>query len=394
MQTQLLQTTRIKSPSELAPYLDGWRELAGGAPMRSPDWLLVWWEVFAAPDDELCILLLHEPGGTLVGLAPLYLQGIGGSATIRLLGSGDVGTTHTTWLSAGGWETQVGVGVGQFLQNFKPGWKRLLFESVDADAAAIHATVDYLAENGCLRHQRQINSCWKIILPASWDEYLGMLSSSLRKRCRKLQRQFFDSGKIKVRQVENEADLQKGFEILLELHSARWGSARKPLGVFDDEKFRVFHEKVSRNLLTRKNLRLAWLECDGKPIAVEYQLVDSKAVYAYQAGVDLSMDEYSPGKLTMMASIQYAFEQGCEFFDLLRGDEPYKANWRAAPVACYDLRVWREGVVGRMEWAIWSGYTMAARGLKTVIPSRFIHQGLKHFHGLREACGSLRRGSK
>lgn len=392
MQIKPLQTKKIDSTSALAPYLDDWRKLAAGAPMRSPEWMLAWWEIYAGPEDQLCILLLHEPQGTMVGLAPLYLQGVGGNGTFRLLGSSINCTHHTTWLATTGWETRVGVEVARFLLQCKPGWKRLLFEAVDADATAIHATMNYLAQNDCLRHQRQINSCWKITLPATWDDYLRMLSRSHRKRCRKLQRQFLDSGIVKTRQVETEEDLQEGLQLLLKLHGYRWGSVRKPLGVFDDQKFKTFHETVSRKLTSCKKLRLAWLECDGKPIAIEYQFVDAKAVYAYQAGVDLSMDEYSPGKLSMMAAIQFAIAQGCEFLDLLRGDEPYKSNWRAAPVACHDLRAWQNGVMGRVEWAMWSGYTMAVRHLKPIIPSSLIDPGLKLFQTLRDACCKPRRG--
>ena len=394
MQTESLQTTRIKSVSDLDPFFDSWREIAAGAPMLSPEWLLGWWEIYAAPEDELYVLLFHEPGGALVGLAPLYLQGVEGKATFRLLGAGDALTHHLTWLCAAGWETRVGIEVARFLLECKSSWKRLLFESVDEDAAAIYATMNCLTENGCLEHRRQINSCWKIALPATWDDYLRMLSGSLRKRCRKLQRQFFDSGKVQVRQVESESDIQEGFEILLKLHAARWGNARQPLGVFDDQRFRTFHDKVSRKLLAQKKLRLAWLEFDGRPIAVEYQFVDSKSVYAYQAGVDLSMDEFSPGKLSMMAAIQFAIAQGCEFFDLLRGDESYKSNWRAAPMACYDLRVWQDRSMGRVELAMWSWYTLAVRRLKTIIPTRFINLGLKLLRATREACRSLVRGGK
>ena len=320
----------------------------------------------------------------------LYLQSAGSRATFRLLGSGDACTHHTTWLSAAGWENRVGIEVASFLLQCKSDWKRLLFEAVDGDAAAIHATMHHLAENGCLCHQRQINSCWKITLPATWDDYLSMLSRSLRKRCRKLQRQFLDSGKIQVHQVETEADLQNGFDVFLKLHAVRWGSDRKPLGVFQDKRFRMFHEKVSRILLARKQLRLAWLECDGKPIAVEYQFLDAKAVYAYQAGVDLTMDQYSPGKLSMMAAIQFAIAQGCDFYDLLRGDEPYKANWRAASVACYDLRAWQNGMMGRFEWTMWNGYTQAVRRLKPIIPSRLINRGLRLVKTLSDAIRSTR----
>lgn len=392
VQNKPLKKTRADSASDLEPYRVGWHELADDAPMRSPEWLLAWWEMYATRNDELCILFFHEPGGTLVGLAPLYLRRVGRKATFRILGAGDSVTHHTDWLCAAGWETRIGREVGQFLLKAQPEWKRLLFESVDADAAAIHATLAFLVENGCLGHLRPINSCWKITLPATWDDYLQMLSRSLRKRCRKLQRQFFDSGRIQIRQVESEADLEKGFEILLDLHAARWGSSGKPLGVFDDQRFRAFHEKISRDLLACSKLRLAWLECDGKPIAAEYQFVDAKAVYAYQAGVDLSMDEYSPGKLSMMAAIQFAIARGCESFDLLGGDESYKSSWRAVPADCHDLRVWQNGILGRATWVMWSGYTLAARRLKPIIPARLIQLGLKSLHATRDACGSMVRG--
>lgn len=392
MLSKPLQTRSVHSSSELRPYLDDWRTLASGAPMRSPEWLLGWWDVYAEPNDELRIILVIDSEGALVGLAPLYLQNRGRLATFRVLGARDNCTHHTDWLSAAGRESQVGREVARFLLQCRQDWKRLLFEAVDADSDAIHSTMAHLTEHGCLGHWRQINSCWKINLPDTWDDYLQMLSRSLRKRCRKLQRQFFDSDKIRVRQVKGEADLQEGFEVLLKLHAARWGSEGKPLGVFDDQRFRAFHEKVSRKLLARNQLRLAWLECDGEPVAVEYQFVDSKVVYAYQAGVDLSMDEYSPGKLSMMAAIQFAIAKRCKSFDLLGGDEPYKTHWQASPVACHDLRLWSAGIGGYLEWAIWSGYTLAARRLKRIIPPRLITRGLKFASAVKNARTFRRPG--
>jgi len=385
VQTEPLQSTRIQSKSDLDPFIDAWRELTSGVPMRSPEWLLGWWEVYAAPDDELCVLLFHESGGALVGLAPLFLQGVKSCRTFRLLGSGDACTTHTTWFCVAGWERRVGEEVARFLLQCKTEWRRLVFESVDADAAAIHATVECLAEDGYLLHRRQINSCWKITLPDTWDDYLRTLSRSLRKRCRKLQREFFDSGKIRICQVENETDLGKGFDILINLHAARWGSSGKPLGVFADRRFRLFHETISGKLLANGQLRLAWLECEGKPFAVEYQFFDSRAVFAYQAGADFSMDAYSPGKLTMMAAIQFAISRGCESFDLLRGDEPYKANWRAVPTACHDLRVWQRGITGCIAWSLWKMYTLTADLFKAIIPPHLIDQALKRLQAMRGA---------
>jgi CelD/BcsL family acetyltransferase involved in cellulose biosynthesis len=358
--------------------------------MRSPEWLLGWWEVFATPDDELQIILVADAEGALVGIAPLYLQNRWGFTTIRVLGASDNCTHHTSWLSVPGWETLVGKEVAIFLLQCTQNWKRLLFEAVDADAIAIYATMKHLTEHGCLGHQRQINSCWRIFLPDNWDDYLQMLSRSLRKRCRKLQRQFFDSGIIQLRQVEGETDLQEGFKVLLQLHAARWGSVRQSLGVFSDEKFRSFHEAVSKTLLADQKLRLVWVECEGKPMAVEYQFFDGESVYAYQAGLDLSMGEYSPGILSMMAAIQFAITKGCRSFDLLGGDEPYKAHWRAVPIACHDLRFWQRSLRGYLEWTLWSGYMTAARGLKAVLPEHLLSHFLKLFNRFKEACGSRR----
>jgi CelD/BcsL family acetyltransferase involved in cellulose biosynthesis len=384
--TRILDIRRIQSTAEVVPFLEGWRQLAGDAPMRSPEWLLGWWENYARPKDELFILLALEPGGQVVGIAPLYLRHAANGRAIRLLGDGEGATDHGNWLVADGWDVQVGIEVGRFLLATKGHWQRLVLESIDTDATAIQATVEHLGENGCHWHRRQINSCWKIRLPATWEEYLGMLGKSLRKRVRKLQREYFDSGRIRVRQAQTEAELAEGFEILLKLHAARWGNAGAPLGVFSSTRFSAFHRRMSAAFLKQNKLRLAWLECDGAPIAVEYQFVDAKTIYAYQAGLDLAMDDFSPGKLTMMASIRDAIERGCEYFDLLRGDEPYKANWRALPSPCYDLRVWPKPGLGWIEWGLWSGHALAARQLKPRIPARRIEEGLRLCRRLLEAC--------
>jgi CelD/BcsL family acetyltransferase involved in cellulose biosynthesis len=386
--TEHLQVARITSIYELDSHKDAWRGLAAGMPMHLPEWFLTWWEFYAAPEDVLWILLLHAPEGPLVGLAPLYLQDAGNRKILRILGSADACTHHINWLTSAGWEKQVGIEVARFLIQCKSGWKKILFEAVDGDAAAIHTTMEHLAENGFLCHRRRINNVWKINLPKTWEDYLMMLSRSHRKRCRKLQRMFLDSGMIQLRQVENEADLKKGLEVLFRLHGTRWGSTRKPLGVFGDQRFRKFHATVSQKLLDCNQLRLAWLEYDGTPLAIEYQFFDTRSVYAYQAGVDLSKNEFSPGRLSMMAAIQFAISKGCEFFDLLRGDEPYKANWRAAPMACYDLRVWQDRITGRLAWMVWNSYTHAAGKLKSIIPNDIINWGLRTFQAL------FRRSSK
>lgn len=396
-QIRPLRTTRVLHASGLDTYREAWRNLAAGAPTRSPEWLLVWWRYYRAPGDELCVLLFHEPGGSLVGLAPLYIESTGKRKTVRLLGSGDASTNHTTWLAAAGWENRIGIGVSEFLLDSRSDWNRIQFESADTDDVAINSTVTHLAANGCLVGRTPLHNCWKIALPSTWDGYLMMLSRTRRKRCRSLQRQFFESGRVRVHRVTSAADFHRGFEILLQLHGARWGEPAKPLGCFSDRRFRKFHETVALELLNRKQLLLTWLELDGRPIAVEYQFVDLKTVYSYQAGMDPSVVECPPGNLSIMASIQAAIAQGCESFDFSRGDQPYKANWRATPTACHDVRIWPGQIAGRLEHSIWGVRNqaehlrkLAVKWLKTRVSPHLIEMGR---HMLQSMSGK-RRGPR
>jgi CelD/BcsL family acetyltransferase involved in cellulose biosynthesis len=347
--------------------------------MRSPEWLLSWWQHYAGREDELCVLLFFEQGGALVGLAPLYIGISGNKRTVRLLGSGDASTNHTTWLSAAGVEKRVSHAVAQFLLELDPGWRCVHLDSVDADDGAINATIAYLEGKGCLVRRTPRHNCWRIALPPTWDEYLMMLSRTHRNRCRKLQHQLLKSGRVTVHRVTGDEDFSRGFEILLHLHAARWGEKANPLGCFSDPKLCAFHEKAARELLSQKELLLAWLEYDGKPIAVEYQFIGKKTVYSYQAGMDPTVTEFPPGNLSILISIQYAIAKGCETFDFSRGDQQYKTNWRATPTACHDIRIWPGHISGRLEHALWgmrdlieSRRMRAVKWVKARVPRQFI----------------------
>jgi CelD/BcsL family acetyltransferase involved in cellulose biosynthesis len=379
MQTGQLRTIRINNITDLNPYRSAWRGLADETPMRTPLWLLSWWEYYGEPDDELCILIVTGPDDTLVGLAPLYIHMGGKRRTVRLLGSGDVCTNHSTWLAAPGWEAPVAEEVTRCLLQLQPGWDTVELDAVDADDVAINTSVERLAESGYLVRRTPRQSNWRITLPAAWKDYEMMLSRSQRKRCRKMQRRLLRSGEVKVHRVINESEFIKGFEIMLRLHATRWGSGNRPLGGFSDPRFHRFHRTVARELLRRKQLHLSWLEYEGAPIAAEYQFADRNAVYSYQAGMDPSITDFPPGNLSIMASLQFAIANGYETFDLASGDQPYKSNWRATATPCHDIRIWPATLTGRVQHFIWGVRDLAetvrmwlVRRVKALLPSRGI----------------------
>ncbi|MBJ6727314.1 GNAT family N-acetyltransferase [Geomesophilobacter sediminis] len=346
--------TRVGNRSELDRQGNAWRALAAGNPMLSPEWLLSWWDGYATSDDELWVLLVHDPHGALVGLAPLYRHVAGGRATLALLGSGDAATAHSTWLAPPGRERLVGAAVAQALSEWASFWDAIELDWIDSDDGAVHATLEALSQRDLLVHRAPYHhSCWQIALPSTWEGFLAMISRSHRKRCRKWERLYLDSGRVRLRQVDDAAGLEEGFEVLFRLHGARWGDRRHPLGCFSDERFRNFHRTVAGKLLERGQLFLFWLELDGAPIAVEYQFVDRGTLYSYLAGMDPEVTEFPPGNLSIMVAIRHAIAHGLTSFDLSRGNQPYKANWRATPVPCEEVRIWPNRFTARIEAARW-----------------------------------------
>jgi CelD/BcsL family acetyltransferase involved in cellulose biosynthesis len=84
---------------------------------------------------------------------------------------------------------------------------------------------------------------------------------------------------------------------------------------------------------------MSWLELDGSPAAAEYHVADSSTTYAYQGGVDPDRLAEEPGRLSTILCLRAAIAEGHGRIDFLRGDEPYKAHWRAAPRETFDYRI-------------------------------------------------------
>jgi CelD/BcsL family acetyltransferase involved in cellulose biosynthesis len=78
-------------------------------------------------------------------------------------------------------------------------------------------------------------------------------------------------------------------------------------------------------------------------------------VYTYQSGIDPDRLEVSPGRLAHMLTIRRAVEDGYQRIDFLRGDEPYKAHWRASAQPIYDCRVFPNRPLARLQ-----GHVMSA----------------------------------
>ena len=189
--------------------------------------------------------------------------------------------------------------------------------------------------------RRPLGRCPYLDLTESWEEYLSNLSShgrqAIRRKERKLRREhdvvLTDYGPGRV---------DEGLHHLLRLHTMRWGGG----GAFHDPTMQRLHREFAASLADRDRLWLVTLDVDGAPAAAWYGFTLGGTVYHYQNGRDPRWERERVGTVLMGLMIRRAIKHGYRHMDLLRGEEPYKAEWTQAARRNHEVVVFRAGARG------------------------------------------------
>jgi hypothetical protein len=351
----------ITNVDELNELSGPWNTLAGGEPMRSWDWLATWWKHYGSADCHLNVLAVYrgrerdaaatcdqKENADLIGIAPWYRRSsLVSGDVLYWLGDGEVCTDHSTLICRAADSQFVADALAKALTETHCDWDRLDLTAVDADDAAINALVAALSARDCTVTRHPTGHCWILDLPRTWDEYLASVSKSHRKQLRQLERRVLNSTHAAWHCVTSTEELAAAWPILVDLHQRRRQSLGEP-GCFASQRFHDFHRDLAERLLERGQLRLSWLAVDGQPIAAEYHFAGPTATYAYQGGVNPTRLADEPGRLSTILCLRAAIAEGHRHFDFLRGDEPYKAHWRATPRPTFAYRVTPNRTVARL----------------------------------------------
>jgi CelD/BcsL family acetyltransferase involved in cellulose biosynthesis len=359
-----MQVTRINDIDELARLSTAWNRLAGDVPFRQSQWLIPWWRHYgpvigsAQRQVELFTLGVYE-AGELVGLAPWYLdRSAARGRIVRFLGSGEVCSDYLTILAAPGrrdevadaladWLTRVGGSTGP------DSWDMLALAGVERGDPMISRLVArlYTARAGVFV-QAAANT-WRIDLPTDWHEYLERLSKSHRKQIRRLERRVLDTGQVVMHTATSPEGLHEGWQHLTTLHQRRMQSLGQ-CGCFSSPTFAAFHSEATVRLFRAGQVRLHWLERAGRTIAAEYHLVGGRTLYVYQGGIEPALLRDEPGRLATIATLRLALADNFRGFDFCRGDEGYKAHWRAVAHKTVDWRVAANRSGARLRHGVWA----------------------------------------
>jgi hypothetical protein len=164
--------------------------------------------------------------------------------------------------------------------------------------------------------------------PPTLDDVLATLGKKERHEIRRKLRRAEVAGAVRLEESDDPLGDLEGF---IDLHQRRWGA----LGLFpptpggDQSRsfFRCLFERAAHG--PGSTAHLSFLTIGGRRIAASVHFDDGETLYYYNAGVEPSARDLSPGVVLVAKLVERALALGRRRLDFLRGDETYKYEWGA-----------------------------------------------------------------
>lgn len=292
-----------------------WQQNPGALPWEPlfmlPPWLKTWHETFA-PDEKASVLVASQ-GDTVIGIAPLIIDG----CAATLMGSPDV-CDYVDFIAAPGKEADFGAALAAYLPS--QGVTSLHTGVIRPDARVVPVltqlgkTLPVHAE--CERDEVTLEKD----LPPTWDEYLQSLDSKQRHEVRRKLRRLEEAGSITYRFVTAPADIPAFMETFLKLFSESREDKATFLTPAREQFFRALPAAMAEAGLFRGGV----MELDGAVVAALLAFDYNGTVYLYNSGYDINRSNLSVGVLSKALFIKDSIERGKKRFDFLKGAERYK----------------------------------------------------------------------
>ena len=297
----------------------------------TPQWQKVWWDTFG-------------DGRTMVGFtysAPDGAAGDGVAAIASLAKSGDVvsfvGSRDTfdynDFPITPGHEEGFYQALLEYMEELN--CRMLRLDSLKESSLTLEHLPDIARSRGYTVEIEQEDVTSGIVLPGTWDEYLSLLSKKDRHELRRKLRRMDAQTDWKWYSVSEPAQVAERLEEFISL--MRRSRADKD-AFMTPERERFFHN-ITQRMAELGRLQLYFLEMDGATVATSLCFDYRGSRLLYNSGYDSEYGYYSVGLLLNAMCLKDAIARGLDYFDFLRGPEPYKAHLGGQQRSLYQMVV-------------------------------------------------------
>ncbi len=317
-------------------------------------WQWRWWTHHAAALAATLRLVAVYADGRLIGIAPFYSRQV---RVRRVLQSRRLELIGVAWrepaaafsdyldiVAEAGARSVVIAAIDEWLER-EPFWEELLLCCTKRTGVAAELVRKGLARRTFVREVDPLSG-WRIRLPRSFGDYLQTLSASARRKLFNQRRKLIDPEVG----YATEGDVVETLQRLWRLSAPRWGGRVPPVHV------QAFHHELATGLARTGELRLSWLNVDGRPLSILYCAERADTVYYLQSGFDPESGRGdSPGLLHLGYAIEAACKAEVRWFDLLAGrgrSRDYKRDLRTEEIPVVNYHVVR----GSLRRALYGAY--------------------------------------
>lgn len=317
--TRLPHTTRVISELDaLARWEGSWRELAEqrGNPFVTPEWYRSFIEVYGE-EAEPFVIIAGTVEGDCYGVLPLVKTG---NSVLRFAGA-DFGD-HFHPACAEVCEREFASLTAGALRQRSDLWSTAVLHGTEVDSAwlaGLRAEASPLAVvAGPATPMPFVN-----LHELDWDTYWGSRSRKLKKYVRSRTNQLKKQHRVRFRCADDLDRLSDDMTTMFGLHERRFGESSLLL----DPTAQRFHRRFAEAASRQGWLRLTFLEIDDQPVAASYGWSLGGRYGDYNGGFEPAWAKMSVGLLLMVHTLQTAFDEDAEEYDLLLGDEQYKSRF-------------------------------------------------------------------
>jgi CelD/BcsL family acetyltransferase involved in cellulose biosynthesis len=298
-------------------------------------WQRIWWEHLG--HGNLLLIAVRDDAGCLAGIAPLFCPaGTGGKCEISFIGCVDV-SDYLDVIVDRNRANEVYRAFWSFLASQDaPAWDALNLCNIP-QRSPTHTLLAQLAQSAGYHVSVTVDDvCPVITLPASWDDYLGMLDKKQRHEVRRKVRRAEESAHVRWYAVEGGEGLDDDIESFIGLHQKSTAAKED----FWDEAMKAFFRVVAKAFARAGWLKLYFIEFDGERAATFMCFDYRNEILIYNSGYDPARFAHlSPGIVLNAHMIEHAIQLGRSRLDFLRGDEEYKFRFGALPEPVHRLRI-------------------------------------------------------
>ena len=336
----------IQTEDGLEGIRASWNRLLSASESRDlflcPEWLLTWWRTIATPDRSLHFVAMWEED-QLRALFPLQIARLLGVRCLCFAGC-PRHVDRMDFLIEPGAEDECFAAFADWLFTRRD-WDIVVLRCF-APLTSNHDRLQAVLEKGRRRYLcgEDMPSLYSPLYDfADFADYmLKAHSARTRNLYRRMGRKLGERGHVEWARLDSVDD--KLIQEMSELDRKRSIRGESGDSFFSEPLNEGFLRELSNQFKTAGGLNVFACRLDGRLCAFYLMFLYDERALCYQTAFDSEFTDLKLGTQAMLEALRYATDQSATEFDLLSGDEGYKARWTTEQHATTRMMIYRRGI--------------------------------------------------